>query len=64
MGNKNTQMVEIAAEKLYKLTLSANRDSAKEQGFYDGRFGSRIEPDKKKGQHLKLRRDKHNLKRI
>ena len=64
MGNKNTENVNIAAEKLYKLTLSVNRDRAKEQGFYDGRYSSRIEPDKKKGQHLKLRRDKHNLKRI
>jgi len=64
MGNRNTEKVEIAAEKLYKLTLSANRESAKEQGFYDGRFGSRTEPDKKRTEHLKLRRDKHRLKRI
>ncbi len=62
MANKNTQTVEIAAEKLYQLTLSANRDSAKEQGFYDGRYGSRIEPCKKRTEHLKLRRDKNLLK--
>jgi len=63
MGNSNTHKIEIAAEKLYALTLSANRDSAKEQGFYDGRFGTQMVPDKKKGQHLKLRRDNF-LKRI
>lgn len=64
MSNKNTYMIEIAAEKLQKLSQAANRESAKKQGFYDGRFGSRVEPCKKKTQYLKIRRDKPPLKMI
>jgi len=57
MGNGNTDKLIIAAEKLYKLSQTVNRDSAKSQGYYDGRFSPRTEPDKKKDQYLKLRKD-------
>jgi len=59
--NRNTENITLAAEKLYKLTLSTNRGSAKEQGFYDGRFSTKVEPNKKRTEHLKLRRNKHIL---
>jgi hypothetical protein len=62
MNNGNSHKIEIAAEKLYKLTQAVNRDSAKSQGFYDGRFSPRTEPDKKRTQYLRLRREKHALK--
>ena len=61
MSNGNSHRIEIAAEKLYKLVQSVNRDSAKEQGFYDGRFSPRTEPDRKRTHYLRLRRDKHSL---
>jgi hypothetical protein len=64
MARDNSNMVEKAADKLYKLTLSANRQRAKEQGFYTGRFMPRVAEDTKKTQYLRLRRDKpstHNL---
>lgn len=61
MSNGNSYTIEIAAEKLYKLAQSVNRDSAKEQGFYDGRFSPRTEPDKKKTHYLRLRREKPSL---
>ena len=64
MSTNNTHKITIAAEKLMKLSQSVNRESAKSQGFYDGRFGSRIEPGMKRTEHLRLRRDKHSLKRI
>lgn len=64
MSNNNSNMIEISAEKLYKLSQAANRESAKAQGFYDGRFGTKTIPDKKRTVHLKLRRDKHSLKRF
>ena len=35
-------------ENLDKYLLSKNRESAKEQGFYDGRFRSKVIPNKKK----------------
>lgn len=34
--------------KLHKALMKANREKAKEQGFFDGRFGQRVVPDKKK----------------
>jgi len=64
MGNNNTHIIEIAVEKLHKLAQTVNRESAKTQGFFDGRFGSRVEDCKKKSEYLKIRRDKHSLKRI
>ena len=33
---------------LDKYLLSKNRESAKEQGFYDGRFRNKVVPNKKK----------------
>ena len=63
MGANNTEKLIISADKLMKLACSQNREDAVEQGAYDGRFSSRIEPDKKRTEHLKLRRDK-TLKRI
>jgi|GEM_PF-3411025 len=35
-------------KKLHKLILKHNREKAKEEGFYDGRFSERVIPDKKK----------------
>ncbi|MDD3876496.1 MAG: hypothetical protein PHT69_07725 [Bacteroidales bacterium] len=35
-------------KKLHKLILSENREKAKEQGFFDGRFCEKQIPDKKK----------------
>lgn len=64
MANKNIDTITIAAEKLYKLAQSSNRESAKAQGFYDGRFMPRTEDSKKKAQYLELRRNKHSLKNL
>jgi hypothetical protein len=58
MGNRNTHKLEITADKLMKLACTSNREDAVEQGAYDGRFSSRIEPDQKRTKHLKLRRNK------
>lgn len=33
---------------LLKLGKAENREKAKEQGFYDGRYRNRVVPDKKK----------------
>lgn len=60
--NNNTDRITIAAEKLYKLSQAANRESAKEQGFYDGRFLPRTVESKKRIEYLRLRRDKNSLK--
>jgi hypothetical protein len=46
--------------RLFKLALAANRKEAKNQGFYDGRFKSKIMPNKKKTQHSKYRKNKAN----
>lgn len=61
MGNRNTHNIEISAEKLYKLAQGSNRESAKTQGFYDGRFTPKVEPAKKRTEYLRLRRDKPGL---
>lgn len=45
--------------RLFKLALAANRKEAKTQGFYDGRFKSKVVPDKKKNIHKKIRKSKH-----
>jgi len=58
----NTEQLSISAEKLYKLVCGSNRESAKNAGFYDGRFASRTQPTKKQQLHLNLRRSKHTLK--
>jgi hypothetical protein len=62
MANKNIETITIAAEKLLKLSQTVNRESAKSQGFYDGRFLPRTEDNAKQVQYLRLRRDKHSLK--
>lgn len=43
---------------IFKIAQQVNRQRAKEQGFYDGRFKSRTIPDKKKSAYLKLRKNK------
>ena len=63
MGTRNSDMIEVSAEKLYKLAQGSNRESAKGQGFYDGRFAPRTEENKKRTEYLRLRRDKHSLKK-
>jgi len=45
---------------IFKIAEQVNRQRAKEQGFYDGRFKSRMIPDKKKSAYLKLRKNKVN----
>jgi hypothetical protein len=42
----------------FKIAEQVNRERAKREGFYDGRFRPRIVPDKKKCVHIKLRKDK------
>lgn len=42
-----------------KIAETVNRQRAKDQGFYDGRFRNRTIPNKKKFAHLKLRRKKN-----
>ena len=59
MAKDNNEKLVISSEQLYKLAVGTNRDSAKAQGFYDGRFASKTEPTKKQMLHLKLRRSKH-----
>jgi len=43
---------------IFHIAEQVNRQRAKEQGFYDGRFKSRIMPDKKKLAYRKLRKQK------
>ena len=47
--------------KLYNINQTANRESAKRDGFYDGRFRERVVPDKKKNLYIKLRKQKIEL---
>ena len=44
----------------FKIAQHLNRERAKREGFYDGRFRSKVMPDKKKGTYLKLRKEKIN----
>ena len=44
--------------KIFNINQSINRESAKEQGFYDGRFREKIVLDKKKNFYIKLRKQK------
>ncbi len=42
-------------EKLHKIQSSINREEAKEQGFYDGRFRNKVIPNKKrKSKRIKI----------
>lgn len=45
----------------FKIAQTVNRQRAKEHGFYDGRFRSRTEPDRKKTAYLKIRKNKQNI---
>lgn len=49
-------------EKIRKIKKGTVREDAKEQGFYDGRFRSRVVPDKKKKQSKEAAR-KYRKKR-
>lgn len=42
MKNKNVK------KELLKLGKAENREKAREQGYYDGRYRSKVVPDKKK----------------
>lgn len=61
--SKNIKTLSVSPQDLYKLSCGINRDSAKAAGFYDGRFASKTEPTKRQLLHLKLRKEKHSLKR-
>lgn len=40
------------------MAQTINRKSAVKQGFYDGRFRTKVVSDKKKNAYLKMRRNK------
>ena len=44
--------------KIFKIAQTVNRQRAVEQGFYDGRFRTRVVNKKKKNAYLKLRKSK------
>lgn len=44
--------------KLFNINQAVNRESAKQDGFYDGRFREKVVPDKKKNLYIKLRKEK------
>jgi hypothetical protein len=43
---------------LLKLGKGENREKAKEQGYYDGRYRSKVVPDKKKKENKEAARKK------
>ena len=43
----------------FKIAQSVNREKAKEAGYYDGRYRSRIQPNRKKIAHIKMRKNKN-----
>ena len=47
-------------DKLLKLAKGRERYSAKEQGFFDGRFRPRVIKDKKKEKSRKKSRERHS----
>jgi len=49
----------IMESRVYKIAQKVNRQRAKDQRFYDGRYRPRIVPDKKKCVHIKLRKNKN-----
>lgn len=64
MKNKKLNIT-IKKEKLFEIAVNENREIAKEQGFYDGRFRSRVIPDKKKLNQIKsCRRFRKNSRNI
>lgn len=54
----------IPTEVLYKISSEINRNSAKEQGFYDGRFATKTFESKKKAIHQKFRKKKIKINEI
>lgn len=60
---QNIKIGLVSTQDLYRISCGINRDSAKAAGFYDGRFASKTEPTKRQLLHLKLRKEKHTLKR-
>ena len=44
--------------RIFEMARSLNREKAVKEGFYDGRFRSRVEPDKKKILHKEFRKNK------
>ena len=46
---------------MFKIMEAVNRNRAKEQGFYDGRFRSKIEGNKKKEVHKVFRKNKVSI---
>lgn len=42
----------------FNIAQTVNRQKAVDEGFYDGRFRSRVVPDKKKNTYRKLRKQK------
>jgi hypothetical protein len=46
--------------KVFLILQRINRENAKDSGFYDGRFRSRLVDSKKKTLYLKLRKNKNH----
>jgi hypothetical protein len=44
--------------KIFKMAQTIHRTRIVEEGFYDGRFRSRVMDNKKKSKYLKLRKNK------
>jgi len=61
---RNIKSLSVSRQDLYRISCGINRNTAKTAGFYDRRFASRTEPTKKQLLHLKLRKEKHALKRV
>lgn len=49
------------SEELFKMAKGRNRESAKQQGFFDGRFRQRIVENKKRKQQIKDGRTTFNV---
>ena len=49
------------SEKLFKMAKGQNRESAKQQGFFDGRFRQRTIENKKRKQQIKEGRTKFRI---
>ena len=43
----------------FNIAQSAHRNQLKEEGFYDGRWKSRVVSDKKKNVYMKMRKNKN-----
>jgi len=51
--------MKTTSKSLFKMALGRNRESAKQQGFFDGRFRQRAVENKKRKQQLKDGRTKY-----